>query len=351
MGQSNGSSIFKFRTISFIWQRDYRLLIQAMRNVLALLPVIILFVFFKNEMLIWMGLCVLALMQSNVTSSFCRFEYNIFFSFCVSSIGLLLAVFFTSSILLLCLFSFFIAFLLFIAVYFKLNTMYSTWVYILVQFGALSEKSFSDAFQNILYAFYAFLICFFVCAILVRPKLKSECHYEMLAILEYLQKYLNTFKKDLFLNTEKSKAELMEQRTYAFVRLQSLGMFMKELQKKDNDVEMKFVLLMAILTERLAEVIVGTIINIRSVDADIAEKNEILAVLNYLIQQNIAFTLKRKYYSFDKITEFYNEIISDINQKISFSEKTSQKEMSLVYAKFRINVNLLPEEIYRYVSR
>jgi hypothetical protein len=351
MGQSNGSSIFKFRTINFIWQRDYRLLVQAMRNTLALLPVLIFFIFLKNEMLIWMGLCVLALMQSNVTSSFFRFEYNIFFAFCVSSIGLLLAVFFTSSIFLLCLFSFFIAFLLFIAVYFKLNAIYSIWVYIVVQFGALSEKSFSDAFQNILYDFYAFLICIFVCAILIRPRLKNECYYEMLAILQYLQRYLNSFKKDLFLNTEKSKAELMQQRTYAFMRLQSLEMIMKELQKKGNDVEIRSVLLIAILKERLAEIIVGTIINIRLVDADIADKNEILSILSYLIQQDMNFTLKRKFYSFDRISKFYNQIIFDTNQKISFSEKKSQKEMALVYAKFRINVNLLPEEIYRYVSR
>lgn len=351
MGQSDGSSLFRLRQINIIWHRDYRLLIQSVRNVIALLPVIFLFAYTKNQMFIWMGLCVLALMQSNVPSPFWRFEYNIFVTFCVCFFGILLSYFFIHSVFFLVLFSFLVSFFLFLSAYFKLSGVYTTWTYAVIQYSSLSEYNFSDVLQNAFYCFYAFLISLLICVLLMRPNLKKECHYEMITVLEYLAQYADAFKKDIFLNTEKTHAALMEKRIFVFSRVQNIGLQIRDLKKiRNQDPETKGVILMATLVERIAEIAVGSIINVRVANADITEKNQILSILNHFLQKEILFLHEKKILSCEKISEFHQRLILHMNESIVSAQEVSQGEMPLVYSKLQININLLSEEIRQYVS-
>lgn len=351
MGQSDGSSLFRLKQINSIWYRDYRLLIQSVRNVVALLPVVFLFAYTENQMFIWMGLCVLALMQSNVPSPFWRFEYNIVVTFCVCFFGVLLSYFFIHSNFFLILFSFFVSFFLFLSAYFKLNVIYTTWTYAVIQYSSLSEHDFSDVLQNALYCFYAFLISLLICVVLMRPNLKKECYYEMATVLEYLMQYANAFKKDVFLGTEKTHSVLMEKRFFVFSRVQNIGLQIRDLKKiRNQNSETRGVILMATLVERIAEIAVGTIINVRVANADITEKNQILAILNHFLQKEIFFLHEKKIWSCEKISQFHQELILHMNERILSAKTSSQGEMPLVYSKLQININLLSEEIRQYAS-
>lgn len=346
-------STFWQKSVS-LWERDYKLFIQAVRNSLALILVAVFSVIFKNDSSLWMGLCVLGLMQSNVGSPFWRFEYNLILTFCVSSAGLMLGCLFLSSPFLLVVYAFFLAFLVFIAVYFKLNTIYSVWTWIIVQYGVLSEKSFDDGMQNVLFNFYALLVCLFICGVILRPKIKKECLYEMKATLNGLSQYLVAFKKDIFLNTQKSRDSFLEERAAVFARLQSLDTQIKDIQsllkKGKNSTETESLFLMATLKERLVEIVISALIDIRLLDVDMEKKNEAISVLNEIIFLDMKMTGKKKIFSCKEISAFYRQLTYRMNEKINSIEKKSQKEILLLYSKMQFNVNLLNAEIDRYVS-
>ena len=218
------------------FEQNYRTMMQALRTSVALIFVVIIYIFFPKNEVLWMGACTLGLAQTCIRSPRWRFELNMFFAYLITAALILLAYPFTKSPLLSAVYTFILVFLVFIFLYYKINSIYFGWTYFISQYALFAETSFSDAISNFLMCTVAFFICFFVCAVILRPKIKLECLYEMKATFKSLAIFLIADEKHATNKSEKSIAQYTRRRAEIFLHIQNLRLMANEIGTQNTPI-------------------------------------------------------------------------------------------------------------------
>ena len=104
-----------------------------------------------------------------------------------------------------------------------------------------------------------------------------------------------------------------------------------------------------ILKERLVEIVIRTLMNIRTLDVDIEQKNELISILNEIIYVDKEFSCQNKILKYDEILSFYSKMGLHLHKKIDPIMEKQKTEMQTMCIKLKTDMNLLNAEISNYV--
>jgi hypothetical protein len=322
-----------FNYFLYIWEKDYRSILQGTRTAFAVLCVIIIYLFVKDPSLFFMGICALGLCQSNARSLFWRFEINMLLSFLISTVALAISYPYSLNIISIYFYVFVLTFLIYIFTYFKIGTVFSLWVYLIPLYSILSVKSGQELIKNIYMNIIAFSICYFICIVLMPPKLRKECFLETKSILRELSFYIEIVENYTFDKSDKYSLQLTKRREKIFLRLQSLRLMMNDINmyrrnrksSKKNDLLPYYI--MSVLTERFIENTIGISIKIRLLNVPFQYEpvvRRLFALIHKTNNDMLKFLDNRKKYNTKELGFLYEKIYLDALVEVKKIEKTGQ---------------------------
>ena len=317
-----------------IWEKDYRSILQGIRTALAVLCVMIIFYFVRDPQLFFMELCAFGLTQSNARSLYWRFEFNMLLSFFISTMAILMSYPYSSSMISIYIYIFLLTFLIYVFSYFKISSVFSLWIYIIPLNSLLYVKTTEDLIKSIYMNTIAFSICYFICVVIIRPKLRKECFLETKSILRELAFYIHTVECYTFDKKDKYSLQLTKRREKIFLRLQSLRLMMNEIylyhknKRNKNKEDLKPYYIMAILTERFIESVICISINIRLLNVPFEYEPVVRRIFVLILKTNndmIKFLSNRKKYDLKELSYLYEKIYLDALVEVKKIEKSSEK--------------------------
>ncbi|MES2616026.1 MAG: hypothetical protein V4591_11500 [Bdellovibrionota bacterium] len=275
----------------FNFEKNYRPFLQGVRTSVAISSVIIIYYFTPGEHILWLGLCCLSLSQTCIRSPYFRYETNMLLSYIIVAILILCAYPFSQSAILASLYSFFLVFLIFIFSYYKLNSLYFVWTYLIPQFSLLNQKKFPDTISDAFMATIAFGICFIICTT-IRPKLKTECIYEMRAALKSLSSYIKTSEKYSIDGSEKAIHKFMEKRSEMILSIKNFRLMTKEIEKNIHHSNLYEYLILISLIDLFIEIIIQICMRLRfEKKCQIFNTEEIINLYRIMDDMNSSFIL------------------------------------------------------------
>ncbi|KAB8033209.1 hypothetical protein [Fluviispira multicolorata] len=355
-----------FQQLLLVWERDYRSFIQGVRSSLSILSVIILYFFTKNQELVFLGLCALSLTQACTRSPYWRFEFNIFLAYLISTALILIAYAYSKSYVTLALFSFFLAFFIHIFSYYKIPSVYSIWIFIIPQYSLFAQYNFQITVEHAVMNTYAFLISFFICAVLFRPRIKKECLHEMRSILREMAFYLESVENYTFNKSDESANYLTLRRQKIFLRIQSLRLMLNEIDqlrkksRKSQDTYYIFYVL-ATLEERFIETTIGISIKLRALNIPLKYETQVRNVfysLNKINKSLLSFLVYNKNIKIDDIKNIYEKLNVDVKKEfakieavhVDFVDDEFFTELFAVALQLKDNIGLLNAE-FKFLCR
>lgn len=345
----------------YVWERDYRSFMQGVRSCFALLIVFFIFYFYRDYDLIFLGISVLSLSQSAVRSQYWRFEFNLFLAFFISTVAILISYPYSKSFILICVFIFIITFLIYIFLYYKIDSLFSIWIYIIPMYTVFSLKNFNEALKFVLLNIAAFAICFLICTVILRPRLQKECLFEIKSILRELTFYIDAVEKYTFHKYDKSTKQLTKRRERIFSRIQSLRLMINEInfyRKKQKIYHKNYlfsIYIASVLTERFIEATVAISLKIRTLNVPLEYEFVVRSIFNLMHKTNndlIKFLTTRKQFTVQDLSFLYEKIYLDalvefkkiekFGEEYAF-DKTFEEIYSSVY-QLKDNISLLNSE-------
>ncbi len=344
-----------------VWERDYRSFMQGVRSCLALFSVVLIYYFVRNPELLFMGICVLGLSQACTRSQYWRFEVNLFLAYFISSACILISYPYSKSFWLISIYVFLLTFFIYIFLYYKIASTYSLWIYIIPMYSVLSLKTMDDVVVHICMNTVAFSICFFICAIFLRPRLRKECLFEIKSILRELVFYVETVENYTFHKSDKTSKLLTNRRKKIFLRIQSLRLMMTEIDfyhRKERLHHKNYLFslfILATLTERFIESTIGISIKIRILNVPLEYEPIVRSIFKLINKTNndlLRFLVTRDSFSIQDLSYLYEKLYLDAlieYKKIEkLGEKYSQDEIyNEIYSsafQLKDNISLLNAE-------
>ncbi|WGL60204.1 hypothetical protein QEJ31_01120 [Pigmentibacter sp. JX0631] len=258
--------------LKYFWERDYRSILQGLRTALAILVVVLIYAYFKDISLFFMGICALGLSQASTRTMYWRFEINMLLSFFISIMLVFISYPYSFYISTTYVFLFLITFLLYICTYYQINSLFSIWAYFIPLNSIMTIKNHNDFIKFLLMDTVAFSICYLVSVLIIPPKLKKECYYELKSVLHEVNSYLQSL--DIYMNdkTDKNALLLTNKREKIFLRLKNVRILLNELNliikkgKKSTKNELNPFYILIKLIEKYVENILGISIKIRALN-------------------------------------------------------------------------------------
>ncbi len=277
-------------TAKVIWERDYRSILQGLRSALAVLFVILIYAYHKDNSLFFMGLCALGLSQACARTMFWRYEINMLISYFISIMLIFISYPYSQYILTSYLYLFLITFLLYIFSYYQISSTFSIWAYFIPLNSIMTIKSYDDFIKYLLMDTVAFSICYFIAVVVIPPKIKKECYYELKSVLHEVNSYVHSIETYIKDRNDKNALILTKKRDKIFLRLKNLRLLLSEISLyiKRGKIKVKDDLLpyfIAIkLIEKYVENLLGISLKIRSISISL-DFEDLLFKLNKLINK------------------------------------------------------------------
>ncbi|APJ04085.1 hypothetical protein AXG55_09265 [Silvanigrella aquatica] len=344
-----------------VWERDYRSFMQGVRTCLALLSVAIIYFFVQDNRMMFMGVSVLGLSQACTRSHYWRFEINLFLAYFISTSAVIFAYPYSKSFVLICIYIFILTFFIYIFMYYNISSAYSLWIYLIPMYSILSIKTVHDVAVDVCMNTVALTITFFICAIFLRPRLRKECLFEIKSILRELVFYIDTVEIYTFNKSPKSIKLLTKRREKIFSRIQSLRLMMTEIdfyrqkERLHHRNQLFSLFIVANLTERFLESIVGISIKIRVLDVPLEYEPIVRSIFKSMNKTNsdlLKFLVIRKSFTIQELSYLYEKIYLDALIEYKKIEKLSEKyahdqlfdEIFSSAFQFKDNISLLNSE-------
>lgn len=258
-------------SLKYFWERDYRSILQGLRSTLAVFVVVLIFVYYQDISLFFMGLCALGLSQSSVRTMYWRFEVNMFFAFFLSLLLIFISYAYSQFILTTYLFLFLITFLLFICSYFQISGIFSIWLYFIPLNSVMTIRSYNDFIKFLLMNTIAFSICYLISVLIIPPKIKKECYYELKSVIHEINSYLRHLEFYMLDKSDKNSLILTRKRDRIFLRLKNIRILLNEINlyiKNGKEETKKSLLPFALVLryiEKYIENILGISIKLRTI--------------------------------------------------------------------------------------
>ena len=281
-----------------------------------------------------MGVCVLGLSQACTRSHYWRFEVNLFLAYFISTAAILFAYPYSKTFWLISIYVFLLTFFIYVFLYYKIASTYSLWIYIIPMYSVLSMKNSNDVIVHICMNTVAFSICFFICAIFLRPRLRKECLFEIKSILRELAFYVDTVEIYTFHKSEKSSKLLTSRRKKIFLRIQSLRLMMTEIdfyRKKERIHHKNYLFslfILATLTERFIETTIGISIKIRMLNVPLEYEPIVRSIFRLINKTNndlLKFLVIRESFSVQDLSYLYEKLYLDALIEYKKIEKLGEK--------------------------
>ncbi len=303
-----------------IWERDYRSILQGLRSALAVLVVIIIYAYHKDHSLFFMGLCALGLSQACARTMYWRYEINMLISYFISIMLIFISYPYSQYILTTYLYLFLITFLLYIFSYYQISSTFSIWAYFIPLNSIMSIKSYDDFIKFLLMDTVAFSICYFISVVIIPPKIKKECYYELKSVLHEVNSYLKTLEAYTKDKNDKNALILTKKRDKIFLRLKNLRLLMSEISSyiKKGKIKVKEDLLPFFVTVKLIEKYVENILGIS------------------LKIRNINITLNFEDL-FNKLDRLINKTNNDFLKFLSDIKLLNLRDLGVIFEKIYIN--------------
>ncbi|BBH53497.1 hypothetical protein [Fluviispira sanaruensis] len=343
------------------WERDYRSFIQGVRSSLAILSVFAIYYFTRNQELIFMGLCALGLTQACTRCPYWRIEFNMLLAYLFSTALIFIAFPYSMTYLSIAFFSFFLAFFIHVFSYYKIPSVYSIWIFVIPQYSLFSQYNFKVTKEHAIMNTIAFIISFFISAILFRPRLKKECLFEMRSILREMSFYIESVENYTFNKSDESANYLTMRRQKIFLRIQSLRIMLKEIdiqRKKSAQLNEKIFIFYALATleERFIETTIGISIKLRALNVPLKYESQVRNIFYSIKRINkslLNFLVYNKDIGIDDIKEIYENLFNDAKNEFSKIEASHEEfvndefftDILAVGLQLKDNISLLNAEL------
>lgn len=317
-----------------IWEKDYRSILQGTRTALAVLCVILIYVFVKDSSLFFMGLCAFGLSQSNARSMYWRFEINLLLSFFITTAAILFSYPYSKTNLSVYIYVFVLTFMLYLFIHYKINTLFSLWTYLIPLYSILSIKSVENLTNYIYMNTIAFAICYFICVFIIPPILKKECLLETKSILRELALYIEVVELFTFEKSVKYSIILTKRREKIFIHLQSMRLMMNEIEsyrkneKKEDKINYLLFYILFSLTERFIENTIGISIKIRLLNVPLGYEPVVRRLFVLMHKTNsdmLNFLNNRKKYTIGDLGSLYEKLYIETLVEVKKIEKMGEK--------------------------
>lgn len=345
-------SHFMLKYIKKHWQQNYRPFIQGIRTALAIMIVLIIYLFFPRNEVIWMGACALGLAQTCIRTPHWRFELNMLFAYLITIFLILCAYPFSHTPILSALYSFILVFLVFIFAYYKKNSLYLFWTYFIPQYSLFAQKSFASTISDISMCSIAFLICLFVCGIILRPEIKTECIYETCSSYNTLISYLIAEEKFIFHKSQKTNLKFAHKRVQMIQYIQRLRLLTHEVKstvKPQSGMANNYFAHILLLHDQFIEIIIEISMQLRLLEQQIQHHEKIKNIF-HLMRSMIHTWLK--YLECDKTLSRHEieDMLEKFHSQIDSLTLQDKNEIYFIILQLKDNISLLNTRFKQYES-
>ncbi|WP_158999571.1 hypothetical protein [Pigmentibacter ruber] len=308
-------------TVKFFWERDYRSILQGLRTAIAILVVVFIYAYFKDISLFFMGICALGLSQSSARTLYWRFEVNMLLSFFISIMLVFISYPYSFYISTTYIFLFLITFLLYVCTYYQITSLFSIWAYFIPLNSIMTIKTHNDFIKYLLMDTVAFSICYLVSVLIIPPKLKKECYYELKSVLHEVNSYLQSLNIYMNDKSDKNSLVLTMKREKIFFRLKNVRILLNELTliikkgKKSTKNELFPFYILIKLIEKYVENILGISIKIRGLNINLELEDYFLKFKNLI----------------DKINQDLIKFLSNLSL-------INLKDLGIIFEKWYLNI-------------
>jgi len=263
------------------YQKEYLAVLNSFRIVISVLVPLGLFVYTQNQNFIWLGLCCLLwslhIFMQNKTAFIFK---SMYLSLIICTVLQILGFVAHLSIYSYIVFSFFIAFLIPYAAYFKQVVLYDLAVYFIVQNSVFFERDIYDMSESIFASILAFFIVVFVGRFIIRVNIKKLILYRSKVNLNNLLSYLEKMQRFILIGTKKNYESLGKKREDLFRSLKVFREFYPVYTVNNQDAILAKI---SPVQERFIETTIGFCLQIRHIHTAHEDAQKIKEIFSKLI--------------------------------------------------------------------